>query len=318
GSVALEDFQPSALDLDLQAIALPAVRNDSLIVRTTANLSLQGPWESAQLRGGVQIVDSLIFKDFEILPIGVPVSQTSQPSMPSVDSSTPADMLADIPEPFRNWALDVSLKTPNPFLIRGNLAGGEIYVDANIGGTIGKPRPTGGAQLREVVAQLPFSTLEINTGKVTMNPDRPFEPTLNIKGESTIRPYQVEVYVYGPVSNPTLQLTSNPPLPPTEVATLVATGTTTEGFADPSAASARAAQLVIEEMRRGRIGAVKGLRPLFKLLDKVDFQVGEADPYSSKTYNSATFNLDDNWLLTAGISEEGYTRAKLSYLLRFR
>ncbi|MBK1826190.1 translocation/assembly module TamB domain-containing protein [Haloferula rosea] len=318
GKVDLDAFKPAGFDLTVTGRALPVLRNDSMIVRASTDLKLSGPWESATLGGSIKIVDSLIYKDFEILPIGSPISPTAEPSLPSIDSDTPAEMLAAIPEPFKNWKLDLGLATSTPFLIRGNLAGGEIYLDARIGGTVGAPRPSGGAKLREVVAQLPFSALTIQSGTVTFNPDQPFNPRLNIKGESTVRPYQIDIYIYGSVSNPVIQPTSNPPLPEAEILTLIATGTTTEGLADPSAASARAAQLVIEEMRRGRIGAVKTLRPLFKLLDNVDFQVGEQEAYSSRTFNSVTFNLDENWLLTAGISEEGYSRAKVTYLLRFR
>jgi len=318
GKVSLKDYKPGELDLNISAVALPAVRDDSIIVRASADIKLAGPWETARLGGSIKIVDSLLYKDFEILPIGSPISPTATPSLPAVDSDTPAEMLASIPEPFKNWGLDLTLGTSTPFLIRGNLAGGEIYLDAKVGGTVGAPRPSGGVKLREIVAQLPFSSLQIQSGTVTFNPDQPFNPTLDIKGSSTVRPYAIDIYIYGQLSNPKIQPTSNPPLPEAEILTLVATGTTTEGLANPSAASARAAQLVIEEMRRGRIGAMKSMRPLFKVLDKVDFQVGEQEAYSSKTFNSVTFNLDENWLLTAGISEEGYTRAKVTYLLRFR
>ena len=318
GTLALEKFKPSEVDLDLDIEAIPAVRDDSTIVRLSTDLSLTGPWESANLSGSVSIVDSLLFKDFEILPIGGPVNPTAEPSLPSVDSETPAEKLAAIPEPFRNWGLDVKLATSTPFLIRGNLAGGEVYVDARVGGTVGKPRPTGGVKLREVTAQLPFSTLTVPMGEVKFNPDRPFNPTLDIKGESTVRPYDIELRVYGGLANPKILASSNPPLPESDIMTLIATGTTTEGLADPTAATARAAQLVIEELRRGRIGAMKSLRPIFKVLDKVDFQVGEQAAYSSTTFNSVTFNLDENWLLTAGVSDEGYTRAKVTYLFRFR
>ena len=158
----------------------------------------------------------------------------------------------------------------------------------------------------------------IKQGEVVLRPDKPFNPLLDIRGESTIRPYEVRVYIYGPVSNPTIQPTSNPPLPETEVMTLLATGTTTAGFEDPEAATARALQLLIEEARRGRISQVRGLRTVLSVLDRVSFQVGEQDPYSSDKYNSATINLTDNWLLRAGLNDEGETRATVTYLFRFR
>ena len=50
----------------------------------------------------------------------------------------------------------------------------------------------------------------------------------------------------------------------------------------------------------------------------MDFQVGERDPYSNRKFISASYQLSDEWLLTAGFSEEGRTRAKVTYLIRFR
>ncbi|BCX50123.1 translocation/assembly module TamB [Haloferula helveola] len=317
GGIKLNDGKPGDVNLAIDAKSLPAVRNESMIVRISSDLKVGGPWETARISGGIKVVDSLFFKDIELLPIGVPVNKVAEPSLPAIDAPPPSELAAKVPAPFNDWSLDVSLKTGSPFLIRGNLANGEVYVDARIGGAVGTPRPSGEIKLREIEAKLPFSTLEIDAGKITLRPDHPFDPVLDIRGTSRIRPYDVTIYIYGPVSDPNIQPTSSPPLAETEVMTLIATGTTTRGFEDPSAATARATQLLIEEARRGRIGAVKVLRPVFKVLDKVDFQVGEVDPYTSKKYNSATFNLDDNWLLTAGISDEGNTRTKVTYLLRF-
>ncbi len=320
GTVALDGWKPSTLDIRLDGDSLPAVRNESMIVRLDADLSLAGPWETARLSGDVGVVDSLFFKDIELLPIGEPLTTVAEPSLPAVDAPPPGELTAKIPEPFVNWGLDLDLKTrpEAPFLIRGNLAKGEVYLDARVRGTVGNPRPSGEAKLREIVAQLPFSTLEIKSGAVKLRPDHPFDPVLDFRGTSRIRPYDVTIYVYGPVSNPKIQPTSSPPLPETEIMTLIATGTTTEGLADPNAATARATQLLIEEARRGRIGAVRALQPVFRVLDKLEFQVGEADPYTSKKFNSVSFDLDENWVLTAGISEEGNTRTKVTYLFRFR
>ncbi|GAA5483741.1 translocation/assembly module TamB domain-containing protein [Haloferula sargassicola] len=318
GSADLAEGQLSNLNFNIDGTGLPAVRNDSMIVRINLDLGLRGDWETATLSGNIGVIDSLFHKDIEILPLGGPVRTVAEPQLARVDSAKPADVTSSIPEPFRDWRLDLTAKTVNPFLVRGNLAGGEAYLDARVGGTIGSPRPDGRATLREVTAKLPFSTLNIDKGYVVLRPDHPFDPVLDIKGHSSVRPYEIDIYVYGPVSDPQIQPTSNPPLPESEIYTLLASGTTTEGIEDTDAATARAAQLLIEEFRRGRLGNVPALKPLFKVLDKVDFQVGEQDPYSSRKYNSVAFELDDNWLLTAGISEQGNTRTKVTYLFRFR
>ncbi len=318
GSVDLIEGSLSNLNFELDGRGLPAVRNESMIIRFNADLALRGDWENATLAGQIGVIDSLFHKDVEILPLGGPVRTVAEPELASIDAAKPADFTASIPQPFHDWRLDLTARTANPFLIRGNLAGGEAYLDARITGTLGAPRPDGRVTLREVTAKLPFSTLNIDTGQIVLRPDHPFDPLLDLKGHSSVRPYEIDIYVYGPISDPQIQPTSNPPLPESEIYTLLASGATTEGIEDTDAATARAAQLLIEEFRRGRLGNLPGFKPLFKMLDRVDFQVGERDPYSSRKYNSVAFELDDNWLLTAGISEQGNTRSKLTYLFRFR
>ena len=76
--------------------------------------------------------------------------------------------------------------------------------------------------------------------------------------------------------------------------------------------------MLVEELRRGRVRYGKRLQPVLKLLDKVDFQIGQENPYSGQKMNAANINLDDNWLLSAGMGEAGNSRAMLMYLIRFR
>lgn len=312
------DHKPGDLDFTLRGRALPLKRDDSMIVRSNLDLTLRGPWATATLGGKIGIVDSLFYRDIELLPIGVPFNQPSAPDLPSVDTAKTDAAAAALPDPFQNWALAVKVKTDNPFLIRGNLATGVVLLDVDLGGTLGKPAPRGKAILHEVSAKLPFSTLDIATGEVVFRPDAPFDPALNIRGRSNVRPYEVNLFIYGSVSDPKVLTTSNPPLPETEIMTLLATGTTTKGIEDPQAALSRAAQLLVEEMRRGRVRYAKRLQPVLKLLDKVDFQIGQQNPYSGQKFNSANINLDDNWILSAGVGEAGNSRGTLMYLIRFR
>jgi len=312
------DHKPGDLDFTLRGRALPLKRDDSMIVRSNLDLTLRGPWATATLGGKIGVVDSLFYRDIELLPIGVPFNQPSAPQLPSVDAAKTDAAASALPNPFQNWALAVKVKTDNPFLIRGNLATGVVLLDVDLGGTLGKPAPRGKVVLHDVSAKLPFSTLTIEDGEVVFRPEAPFDPTLNIRGRSVVRPYEVNLFIYGNVSDPKILTTSNPPLPETEIMTLIATGTTTKGIEDPQAALSRAAQLLVEELRRGRVRYGKRLQPVLKLLDKVDFQIGQENPYSGQKMNAANINLDDNWVVSAGVGESGNSRAMLMYLIRFR
>jgi hypothetical protein len=306
GSLAINAGKPGMLDIRLRGSHLPVMRNDSLIVRANADLRLAGAWPRAALSGTVDVVDSLFYRDIELLPIGTPFTTPSAAALPKIDA--PSNPSAAMPDPFRNWNLNVLVRTGNPFLIRGNFATGKVDGSVRIGGTLGNPAPEGEVRIADFRAALPFSTLTIRAGTARFHPATGFDPVLEIRGTAEPRPYQVNAYVYGRASNPQIALTSSPPLPDNEIMTLLATGTTTSGLENPQNASSRAMQLLAEELRRGRFAVGKRLRPLLSMLDRVDFSLAEADPYSDTSYSTATLAITDRWFLSAGMGADGDSR----------
>jgi hypothetical protein len=317
GTLALQKGKPGDIDFRLQASHLPLVRNDMMIVRASADLRLQGLFEKAALTGNVGIVDSLFYRDIELLPIGTTSRGVDAASLPKIDAAK-ASPAAGVPAPFGDWTLNVTVKTNDPFLIRGNLGTGEVQVDVKVGGTVAAPAPDGAVRIRDGVAVLPFSTLKVPRGIVRFTPETGLDPILEIRGFAEPRPYRVDVYVHGRASDPQLVLTSNPPLPEHEIMTLLATGTTSAGLENTQAASSRALQLLFEEMRRGRLPFARQLRPVMKVLDRVDFNLAESDPYDGDSFSTATIALTDRWFISAGMGEGGDTRFLGIWRLSFR
>jgi len=318
GSLKMDNGKPGALDFRVNASHLPLVRNDMMIVRASADLKLQGSFEDATLSGTVGIVDSLFYRDIELLPLGTTSrGGLAAADLPKIDAAKKSPA-AGVPAPFSNWKVNVTVKTNDPFLIRGNLGTGEATMNIKVGGTIGNPAPDGSVRIRDGVAVLPFSTLKVPHGYVRFTPETGFDPILEIRGTAEPRPYRVDVYVHGSVSNPQLVLTSNPPLPENEIMTLLATGTTTAGLENTQAASSRALQLLLEEFRRGRMPFARQLRPVLKVLDRVDFNLAETDPYDSDSFTTATIALTDRWYVSAGMGSEGNTRFLGIWRLSFR
>ena len=304
------------MDLRIIATGMPVVRNEFIIIRANADLRAEGPIAGGRLSGEVGIIDSVFFKDMELIPIGKPFLEPSAAALPSVGVAETVGFA--VPPPFGDWTADVVVKTIDPILIRGNLGKGQVDVALRIEGKLSDPKPNGKARISKAVARLPFSTLEINEGYLIFTPQTGFDPILDIRGTAEPRPYRVSAHASGRASDPQLILTSQPPLPENEIMTLLATGTTSAGLQDSQAAASRAMQLLIEELRRGRFLFGKQLRPVLGLLDNVDFSVAEADPYDSATYNSATLKLSDKWYVTAGLGAEGDQRVLAIWRLRFR
>ncbi len=315
GSLTLTDGKPGVFDFQITGKSLPLLRDDSMIVRADADLRLAGEHPRPSLTGSVAVVNSLFYRDIELLPLGVPFTTPSAAKPPGIDP--PANPAAGLPAPLRDWPLDLRVTTGNPFLIRGNLARGEVTADLRIRGTLGNPLPDGQIRISDLTAELPFSSLEVKRGALRFTPETGFDPILDIRATANPRPYSVNGYVYGRASDPQLVLTSSPPLPENEIMTLLATGTTTSGLENPQAASSRALQLLAEETRRGRNFIGRQLRPLLTPLDRVDFTLAEDDPYSSDSYSTATLSLTDRWFLSAGMSDDGDTRVLAIWRLVF-
>ncbi|MES2997449.1 MAG: translocation/assembly module TamB domain-containing protein [Verrucomicrobiota bacterium] len=316
GGMPISGGRPGDVDLRITGDHLLIKRDDKIILRANANLRLSGPVESAVVSGSVDLVDSLFYRDIEIIPVGVPFVGPSAASLPKLDPALRTK--PRVPAPLGNWRLAVRVRTGMPFLIRGNLGTGNITADVQAGGTLADPQLRGEANIHDAVLALPYTKLRVRRGIVRFTPESGLDPILEIRGTAEPRPYRVFLYAYGRASDPQLLLTSSPPLPRHEIMTLLATGTTTAGLENSSQASSRALQLLAEEVRRGRVGVARPLRPLLKLVDRVDFTLADEDPYTSAKFSSATISLTDRWLLSASMGEEGETRVMGIWRLTFR
>jgi hypothetical protein len=319
GSLQLKNEAGDGLgkvEASVKGTGLPVLRNDFVIIRANADLELAGEFAAAKLSGQIGIIDSVFYKDMDLIPIGKPFLGPSAAALPKVD--TPENPGEKVPAPFNEWTVDVVVKTIDPILVRGNLGTGRVDVALRVGGTLGDPKPNGKVRVADLVARLPFSTLQVREGFLNFTPQTGFDPILEIHGSSEPRPYRVQVYAYGKASDPQLVLTSEPPLPESEIMTLLATGTTTAGLENSQAASARATQLLVEEMRKGRFLFGKQLRPVLGLLDNVDFSLAQSDPYAPDSYTSATLKLSEKWFLSAGLGAQGDQRVLAIWRLRFR
>ncbi|MES2981820.1 MAG: translocation/assembly module TamB domain-containing protein [Verrucomicrobiota bacterium] len=306
----------SQIDFNVRGRGVPLKRNEYLIMRSHMDLKVNGRLDTARVSGTVGIIDSVIYKDIEFIPIGKPFLEPKPAKLPAVDVGQKVKL--KVPEAFGKWTADIAVKTVDPILIRGNLGEGEIDVAVRIGGNLGDPIPNGNAKMRNALVRLPLTTLRVRESVLTFNELTRFDPNIEIRADASSRPYEVDIYAYGRASDPQLVLTSQPPLPKEEIMTLLATGTTSAGLEDSQLAASRATQLLIEELRRGTFRFGKHLRPLLSVLDEVDFNIAEPDPYSSTTFNTATMKLSKRWSVSAGVSEDGDQRVMTTWKYGFK
>src|SRR5207244_7512813 len=94
-------------------------RNDTLTARADADVRITGPLAAATVSGTVALTGTRFLKNIDLIPIGLPGRPAPQPP------SQRTEFFSLPGPPFRDWKFDVTIKTKDPVLIRGNLATGQ-------------------------------------------------------------------------------------------------------------------------------------------------------------------------------------------------
>jgi autotransporter translocation and assembly factor TamB len=319
GTIDLAGKEP-LLDVKLSGRHILLYRTPDYTFRGHPDLNLRGPFSKAKTSGSLQITESLFYKDLEILPFGVPrTTDIPRPNLPSFSAKPTSASSAKPTTGVMAWGLNLNVTTADPILIRGNLARGEITGNVKVTGTIGNPKTSGTLTSKDLEADLPFSHLKVQTGVVTLRPDSLTNPIVNLRGSSTVGQYTVQVYLTGPVQNPTLILTSNPPLPEPEIMLLLATGSASAELEDRQVASQKALQYLLEGLRRRNRSKDKSVfQRLLKNSDQIELSLGDTNQFSGRKYSSATLEIDDQWDFTTQINDQGQTRALVVFSVRLK
>jgi len=325
GNVNFKEFTNPIFNISLNSDKALILRDEKMIIRADAAIKLTGPYKKAKLSGNIGIVESLFYKDIEIIPLGGSSSAAQLPGRTALPSFTKPHVegqsSSSIPLPFQDWTLDVRIKTKEDFLIRGNLASGTASANILISGTIGNPLPKGKATIKKLDASLPFSQIHIRDGLILFTPKTGFDPKLNLKATSRVGSTDVEITVFGNASSPQHLLSSSPPLPEEEIIFLLATGTTSEKLTSSgsTAATGKAFQLLLDTWLRSSPEKLKTLKKVVSLFNKtVNVNIGGTDQFTGKQFNSATIKIHDRWYVIASMDLENNTRGLLLYTIRFK
>ncbi|HXM74441.1 MAG TPA: translocation/assembly module TamB domain-containing protein, partial [Chthoniobacterales bacterium] len=269
------------------------------------------PLTSANVTGNVAMTNSQFLKNIDLIPIGLPGRPAPQPPSSRTDFSISQ-------RPFRDWKFDVTIKTKDPVLIRGNLATGGATSDLHLAGTGLRPGLQGWVRLDNVEATLPFSRMEISSGFLYFDPSDSLNPKIDLHGTSIIRDYTVRVYVYGTLNAPQAIFTSEPPLPQEEIISLLATGTTREELTgNNNVLAGRAAMLLVQQLYRKvfKKGQATQSNSVF---NRLDLDVGTVDPRTGQQQATARFKINDQFVVLGDLGVGGDYRGMVKYLIRFR
>ena len=324
GTVKLPKLTEPVFDLRLQSKEVLLQRDDSITVRGDADIKVAGPLKAGTLSGTLFLTQSRFFKEIDILPIALP-GKKAKPAPRAVQNR---HATVSFPQPpLRDWKFDLAIKTraDDPFLVRGNLANGAAAVDLKFAGTGLAPYLEGSIRIEKFKATLPFSTLSISRGFVYFKKDEPFAPLIDLQADSQLRDYLVHAYIYGRAADPQIQLNSEPPLPYSDIVSLLATGTTVAelgGSADVLAS--RAALLAVQQLyrkmvpRKSAAEAPEKTEDAGKFMDRFQVELGALDNRSGGQQVNTRFRMTDSLYFLGDIGVDGRFTGSLKYLIRFR
>lgn len=315
-------------DLDFRIIGeeVLIMRSPDLSLRTNADITITGPWSRVAIGGQLGITNSRFFKNFDLLPVGLPSRNRSV--LPTVEKTPRGggaayqDLNLGVPiEPFKNWPVNLRIYTKDPFLVRSNLVESALNVDITLGGTLGAPIPVGYAKIDKGELKLPFSSVEVETGTVKFDATTGFNGALEFKARAKSGKYKANIFLFNRVLSPQYVLTSNPPLPSEDIMTLLATGSVRSdliGDDAGSVAASKAAKLFLKNIRKSSAKADNERSLLDALEERTELELGGVNPETGDQTFGGKIRLWKQLFFVGDVNRESDYRALLKYVFRFR
>lgn len=326
GEALLKSGEEPVIQLALKGSEVLVVRTPDLNVRTDLDLTLSGPWSKAAVAGEIGITNSRFFKNFDLLPVGLP-ARKPESSLPTVERAPAGGGTAyqDLDfglklAPFQDWAVNLRVYTKDPFLIRSNLLESSISADLRLSGSLGRPVPKGAVDIAQGEMKLPFSKIDVETGRVVFDEATGFNGALEFKARGKADRYQIAIYLYDRILSPQYVLTSIPPMPSEDILTLLATGTTRNelvGDDAGSVAAGKAAGLFLKNLQK-KSNEAEGDPTLLDLLeDRTELELGRVNPETGEQTFGGKIRLWKQLFFVGDVDQQSDYRALLKYVFRF-
>jgi hypothetical protein len=326
GEAILKPGEEPVINFALSGSEVLVFRNTDVNARTDLAIKLNGPFSKAALTGEIGITNSRFFKNFDLLPLGMPTRNTSV--LPTVERA-PGGGGPAVPDlnlgvdiaPFRDWTVDLRIHTKDPFLIRSNLVESAITADLKVLGTLGRPYPVGNVDIAKGELSLPFSKIDVEIGRITFDQASGFNGVVEFKARGKADRYQISIYLFNHILSPQYVLTSVPPMPSEDIITLLATGTTRDELVgeDPgSMAASKAATLFFKNLRKTSDKAAGEPTLLDELESRTELELGRVNQETGEQTLGGKIRLWKQLFFVGDVDADSDYRALLKYVFSFR
>ncbi|MBN2179552.1 MAG: translocation/assembly module TamB domain-containing protein [Deltaproteobacteria bacterium] len=246
GSVAMEGFRPSRLDILLTASSLPLQLPDTMDVLLNADLKVEGTADKSTLRGEVVLLEGTYYRDVNLSFINLVTERKRQETPPQ---------RREITYPFlKNMSLDISVKGRNPFVIDNNLAQMDVTPDLRIAGTLNNPAIRGRAEVDSGTITYQKKAFAVKKGVIDfLNPYK-IEPTIDMAGDVRVRKWLISLNISGTPERLNFKLISEPPEEDGDILSLLLFGKTTQELTGEKGGTAQSTKEMLAEMVAATFG----------------------------------------------------------------
>jgi translocation and assembly module TamB len=272
------NLPPFALEITGENV--PLSRQVDSLVRGDLNVALRTRTNALPIiTGNINLRNSLFLRDLRDLVPGGLASPERRPPYFSVEEA-----------PFARWQLDLHVTGQKFLKLRTPLFNGEISADLTLTGTLKDPLAVGDVTIASGTVKLPFATLRVTQGFVTLSAENPYRPQLFINAQDRAFGYDVKMSITGAADAPVIQFSSTPPLSSEQVLLMLTAGEMPRENAFSFSAQQRAQRLA---MFLGR-----GLISEFGLggdASRLTVRSGEEITESGRPTYSAEYELTEKW-----------------------
>lgn len=314
GHVGLADLKNPALNVNVQAEEVLLMRDDTISQRANADLHCQGTLAAATVLGKVSLVRGRVFKEIELLPLSLPNSLPPPPASTTLGKNGPPSL----PPPLDTWKFGIAVQTGDPIRLLGNLAHGNVLVDLNLAGTGAQPELTGHVTLEEAWLKLPFSRLNLTSSVISFLKEKPFDPQVEMLGESVVGNYLVTLNVSGRALDPKLRFASSPPLAEGDITYLLATGTTASDLGASNGEAAGRAMFLLFQSAYRKMFPKLAESIADQESPRLSFELSGFGNDPSRRGVAAVYEVNPKVKVVGRVGETGGFRGLLYYLIRFR
>ncbi|MEJ2688592.1 MAG: translocation/assembly module TamB domain-containing protein, partial [Deltaproteobacteria bacterium] len=219
GKIILNGLKEPAFDLRLAGKNLLLYRADGIKVRADADLTLKESYRAPAIAGKLVLSQGYYSRNIHLLKMIRAGISSASPTI-----SEPFTLFSFTDEPLKDAKFSLFISSATPFTVNTNLVKGSLRPELKLIGTGEFPQLVGEIYVDNARCSLPAGPLLIDSGLLRFRQSDPDRFYLDLSGSAKMMGYDITAKINGPYDDPTIDLSSYPPLGNEELLLLLLTG----------------------------------------------------------------------------------------------